>query len=75
MRTISLVTLPGSGRSVQQIEPGTTLASFAAANGVTNRQLCLNGDTIPRAQWESVDLFAYEGRVEVAALLGSKGNS
>lgn len=74
MRTISLVVLPGAGRSVKQIEPGTTLAAFASANGVSNRQLCLNGETIPRSQWGSIDLSTYEGRVEIAALQGSKGN-
>lgn len=74
MRTISLLVFPGNGRSVKQVGPGTTLASFADANGVSNRQLCLNGETVAKSQWGNIDLFAYEGRVEVAALQGSKGN-
>ena len=74
MRTISLVILPGSGRSVKEIAPGTTLSAFAEANGLSGRQLCVNGETIPSAQWGSFDLSSYEGRVEVAALAGSKGN-
>jgi hypothetical protein len=74
MRTVSLIILPGNGRSVKQIGPGTTLAAFASQNGVSGRQLCLNGETIPSSSWGSIDLYSYEGRVEVAALQGSKGN-
>ena len=74
MRTISLVVLPGAGRSTWQVQAGTTLAAFASAHGVSNRQLCLNGETVPSSQWGSIDLSTYEGRVEIAALAGSKGN-
>lgn len=74
MRSISLVILPGEGRSVRTVAPGTTLDTFARQNGVSNRQLCLNGETIPSSRWASIDLSTYEGRVEIAALAGSKGN-
>lgn len=74
MKTISLIIMPGTGRSVHNIYGSTTLGDFAAAHNVTDRQLCLNGEEVPSSRWGDVDLFTFDGRVEIAALQGSKGN-
>lgn len=74
MKTISLVTMPGNGRGTRTISAGTTLQAFASAEGLTGRQLMVNGQTIAPAAWAGFDLYGYQGRVEVFALQGSKGN-
>jgi hypothetical protein len=74
--TISLVILPGTGLRPVQIDRYTTLATLASAQGVDTRQLCINGEIIPQANWASTNLSVLlsRGPVEVAALKGSKGN-
>jgi hypothetical protein len=74
MRNISLITIPGDGRSVRTIQPGTTLASFVATAGVSDRMITLNGVTVPASEQSGIDLYSYDGRVEVCAVQGSKGN-
>jgi len=73
---ISLIVLPGTGLRPVQVAEGATLADLAEAEGLSGRQLVLNGQTVPRAQWADTTLSDHlvRGAVEVAALQGSKGN-
>ena len=75
MLTVSLLILPGEGRRVcRNVPRTTTLAAFAEAQGITNRMLMFNGETIPASNWGSVTFDQVDGRVEIAAVAGSKGN-
>ena len=71
---ISLVVLPGTGQRDLRVSEGATLADVARSEGLESRQLCINGQTVPRSAWGSTVLSEQGGRVEVAALAGSKGN-
>ena len=71
---ISLVVLPGTGQRPVRVPEGATLATLAEQEGISSRQLCVNGQSVPRSSWASTVLSEIGGRVEVAALAGSKGN-
>lgn len=72
MNIISLVVLPGTGQRTIRIPSGATLQTLAEQEELTSRQLCVNGQIVPRAAWSETVL---SGRCEVAALAGSKGNA
>ncbi len=69
---ISLVVLPGTGQRVVQLPTNATLETLVEQESLQGRQLCINGQIVPRTAWSNIVL---KSRCEVAALQGSKGNS
>lgn len=68
---ITLVLVPGTGASSVEVQPGTTLAQFAAQHNLNGRQLIVDGEGVPADQWGSVTL---DGASEVFATANVKGN-
>ena len=68
---ITLVLVPGTGAQSVEVQPGTTLAAFAATHSWNGRQLIVDGEGVPADQWSSVTL---DGAVEVFATANVKGN-
>lgn len=68
---ISLIMLPGSGQRDVTLPSGSTLATLVAQEGLSGRQLVLNGESIPTNRHSSTSLRSGQ---EVGAIGASKGN-
>lgn len=71
MRHITLVLVPGPGARSVEVSDTTTLAEFAALHNLNGRQLILDGEGVPPAQWGARTL---EGVTEIFATGSVKGN-
>lgn len=74
MRNFTLVMVPGGGATGKQVAFGTTLAQFAAAEGLSDRELTLvsvDGEIpVPREQWATTTL---DTAIELYAVRPVKG--
>jgi sulfur carrier protein ThiS len=72
MSTITLVVIPGPGaRSVNIQDNITTIANLVSQESLTNRDIIINGESVPMSAWESTTLSASD---EVFATASVKGN-
>ena len=71
MHTVTLVLVPGPGARTVEVSEGTSLAQFAADHSLNGRQLIVDGEGVPSAQWGSVTL---DSASEVFATGSVKGN-
>jgi hypothetical protein len=67
---ISLLILPGRGQGTETAAPNCSLQQFAEDHNITNRNLLINGRTIPRNAWSTT--YLAHGQ-EVSALEEVKG--
>lgn len=73
MSNITLVIVPGPGARTVSIVPNvTTIANLVDIQNLTNRDIIVNGEAIPRNSWETYTLNANS---EVFATTSVKGNS
>ena len=72
MSTITLVVIPGPGaRSVNIQDNITTIANLVSQESLTNRDIIINGESVPMSMWESRTLSSSD---EVFATASVKGN-
>lgn len=72
MSNITLVIIPGTGAQTVQITPNlTTLSDIVAAHSLQNRDLIVNGVSVPRDSWST---FTLDQSSEVFATASVKGN-
>ena len=72
MSNITLVIIPGPGAQTLEITPGlTTLSDIVTQRSLQNRDLIVNGASIPSSQWST---FTLDHHSEVFATASVKGN-
>ena len=67
---ITLILLPGAGRTVVNVPEGTTVAQLVASQGLQNRQIVVEGSTVETRDYATTTL---QSGWDVAALGNSKG--
>lgn len=72
MSNITLVVIPGPGARSVSITPNvTTISNIVSSQSLTNRDIIVNGESIPRNMWDS---YTLDSNAEVFATASVKGN-
>jgi sulfur carrier protein ThiS len=73
MSSITLVIIPGPGAKTVNIQNNiTTISNLLDSESISNRDIIVNGRSVPRSEWSTYSLSASD---EVFATSSVKGNA
>lgn len=71
MSSITLVVIPGPGARTVTIQNNSTISSLVDSESISNRDIIVNGQSVPRSDWPTYTLSNFD---EVFATASVKGN-